>query len=114
MFATNFTVLDTHLAHLRGRENLTSFAQSRTVAVHTPDADNMMTNYFCATCGTLMYRVGAAFPGMSILRVGTVDDFSLHEGRLRPGMEQFTKDRVGWWGGLEGGKVFEGDGLHVG
>lgn len=62
-----------------------------------------------------MYRVGAAFAGVSILRVGTVDDFGLHGGVLRPGMEQFARERVGWWGGLggEGVRVFEGDGLHV-
>ncbi len=61
-----------------------------------------------------MYRVGAAFPGMSILRVGTVDDFSLHETKLKPSMEQFTKDRVSWCHGSEGTKQFEGDGLHQG
>ena len=43
-----------------------------------------------------MYRVGEAFPGVSILRIGTVDDFNLHETKLRPRVEQFTKDRVGW------------------
>ncbi len=72
-----------------------------------------MTNYFCDTCGALMYRVGAAFPGMSILRVGSVDDFSLHETRLRPTMEQFTKDRVAWKLPTEGAKQFVEDGLHV-
>lgn len=54
-----------------------------------------------------MYRVGAAFPGKSILRIGTVDDFNLHETKLRPRIEQFTKDRVGWLGGVEGVKQVE-------
>lgn len=67
-----------------------------------------MTNYFCSTCGTLMYRVGSAFPGQSILRIGTVDDFNLHETKLRPQIEQFTKDRVVWFSGVEGAKKFEG------
>ena len=62
----------------------------------------MMTNYFCGTCGTLMYRVGSAFPGQSILRIGTVDDFTLHETKLRPRVEQFIKDRVAWCKGLDG------------
>ncbi|KAK9349564.1 Mss4-like protein, partial [Lipomyces doorenjongii] len=68
MFASNFTVADAHLKHLRGRDNLRTFSQSRTIA-----SGNTMTNYFCSTCGTLMYRVGSAFPGQSILRIGTVD-----------------------------------------
>lgn len=67
-----------------------------------------MTNYFCSTCGTLMYRVGEAFPGMSIMRIGTVDDFSLHETKLKPRVEQFTKDRVGWFTGVEGIRQVEG------
>jgi hypothetical protein len=111
--ATNFTVYDTHLKHLRGRDNLKTYSQSRTVFFKTPGKDNTMTNYFCSTCGSLMYRVGAAFPGMSILRVGSVDDFSLHETKLRPTMEQFTKDRVAWKAPTEGAKQFVEDGLHV-
>ncbi|KAK2757995.1 hypothetical protein FQN54_004401 [Arachnomyces sp. PD_36] len=91
MFASNFIIADSHLKHLRGRENLKTFSQSRTIT-----SKKAMTNYFCSTCGSLMYRVGEAFPGTSILRIGTVDDFNLHETKLRPRVEQFTKDRVGW------------------
>ncbi|KFZ12576.1 hypothetical protein V501_04146 [Pseudogymnoascus sp. VKM F-4519 (FW-2642)] len=89
MFASNVTVADTHLKHLRGQDNLKTFSQS-----HTIGSGKTMTNFFCSTCGTLMYRVGAAFPGLSILRIGTVDDFNLHETKLRPRVEQFTKDRL--------------------
>ncbi|KAL0058561.1 hypothetical protein AAF712_014753 [Marasmius tenuissimus] len=102
MFASNFTVADTHLKHLRGRETLKTFGQSHSIA-----AGNKMTNHFCSNCGTLMYRVGSAFPGQSILRIGTVDDFILHETKLRPQVEQFTKDRVSWLPGIEGTKQFE-------
>jgi hypothetical protein len=105
MFASNFTVADTHLKHLRGRDNLKTFGQSRTVA---SGSSSTMTNYFCSTCGTLMYRVGANFPGQSILRIGTVDDFHLHETNLRPGVEQFTKDCVRWLHGIEGVEQVEG------
>ncbi|KAI1769415.1 Mss4-like protein [Hypoxylon sp. FL1150] len=97
MFASNFIVQDTHLRHVRGRQGLKAWSQDRSIA-----SGHAMTNHFCGTCGTLMYRVGAAFPGTSILRIGTVDDFSLHETRLRPRVEQFTKDRVSWFSGVEG------------
>jgi hypothetical protein len=103
MFASNFTVDDTYLKHLRGRDNLRTFGQSRTIG-----SGNLMTNYFCSTCGTLMYRVGSAFPGQSILRIGTVDDFSVHETRLRPRVEQFTKDRVSWLHAVDGVRQVEG------
>lgn len=100
MFATNFSILDTHLTHVRGRENLKSYGQSHTIA-----SGQKMTNYFCATCGTLMYRIGR--PGASILRVGTVDDFSLHETKLRPIREIFVKDRCGWLTALDGVDQFQ-------
>lgn len=100
MFASNFTVRDTHLTHIRGRDNLTAYGQSRTIASGT-----RMINYFCSTCGTLMYRVGA--PGASILRIGTVDDFHLHETKLKPGREIWAKDRVDWLSPLEGVEQFE-------
>ncbi|KAJ6524418.1 Mss4-like protein [Mycena vulgaris] len=102
MFATNFVIADTHLKHLRGQDNLTIYSQARTVATgHT------MANHFCSNCGTLMYRVGSRFPGYSVLRVGTVDDFNLHETKLKPRAENFVKDRVSWLGGVEGIKQVE-------
>lgn len=49
-----------------------------------------------------MYRVGTGFPGTKICRIGSVDDFTLMETKLRPRVEQFTKDRVSWVKGLDG------------
>jgi hypothetical protein len=49
-----------------------------------------------------MYRRGARFPGMSILRTGTVDDLSLAETKLRPQVEQFIERRVAWSVPIEG------------
>jgi hypothetical protein len=95
MFASNFSVLDTHLTHIRGRDKLTAYGQSRTIT-----SGKVMTNYFCSICGTLMYRVRT--PGASILRLGTVDDFHLHETKLKPRSEIFVKDRVCWLSALEG------------
>jgi hypothetical protein len=100
MFASNFSILDIHLTHIRGRDNLTAFGQSRTIA-----SGKLMTNYFCSTCGTLMYRVGT--PGVSILRLGTVDDFQLHETKLKPRFELFVKDRVCWLTAVEGVEQLE-------
>ena len=106
MFASNFTIADTHLKHLRGQDNLKTFSQSHTIA-----SGNTMTNHFCVTCGTLMYRTSTAsgFLGKSILRIGTVDDFSLHETKLRPNAEQFIKYRVGWVPAMEGVRQTEGE-----
>jgi hypothetical protein len=103
MFASNFTIADTHLQHVRGQDNLSKWGQSQTIA-----AKKNMTNYFCRTCGTLMYRKGDNFPGMSILRLGTVDDFNLMETKLKPQLELFVKSRVNWLPGVEGAEKFDG------
>ncbi|KAI1211451.1 Mss4-like protein [Annulohypoxylon truncatum] len=97
MFASNFIVADAYLRHLRGRETLKQFGQSKTIA-----SGHRMTNHFCGACGTLMYRVGAQWPGASILRIGTVDDFSLQDTVLRPRVEQFVEERMSWLGEVKG------------
>lgn len=71
-----------------------------------------MTNHFCSTCGSLLYRIGTGFPGLAIMRIGTVDDFHLMETKLRPRVEQFVKDRVDWLEGASG--VMQVDGYHYG
>ena len=52
-----------------------------------------------------MYRVAERFPGHSLLRLGTVDDFNLAETKLRPRTEIFIKDRVSWVPGVPGEDV---------
>jgi hypothetical protein len=106
MFASNFTVADENIKWLRGRENLKTFSQKKTIG-----SGKAMTNFFCITCGTLMNRVGDAFPGLNFLRIGTVDDFSLHETMLKPQIEQFTKDRVGWLHGPDVGGIQRSEGM---
>ncbi|KAF2712784.1 hypothetical protein K504DRAFT_480336 [Pleomassaria siparia CBS 279.74] len=97
MFASNFTVRDTHLTHIRGE--VETFSQNHTIA-----SGETMTNYFCPNCGTLICIV---------VRIGTVDDFSLHETKLLPRVEQFTKDRVSWFTGVEGAEKFEATGFKA-
>jgi hypothetical protein len=49
-----------------------------------------------------MYRVGSQWPGVSILRIGSVDDFSLHETVLKPTVEQYVDQRVAWLSDIPG------------
>jgi hypothetical protein len=96
-YQSNITVADSHLKYVRGENNLATFEEATTVR-----ANASMTNYFCKTCGTLMYRRGARFPEMTILRTGTVDDPALAETRLRLQVEQFIERRVAWSVPIEG------------
>lgn len=79
MFASNFITTEASTKHLRGEEKLTRYAQSKTI-----DSGSEMANYLCSMCGTLMYRKSSGFPGKLVTRIGTVDDYSLHEGALKP------------------------------
>ncbi|KAH7076332.1 Mss4-like protein [Paraphoma chrysanthemicola] len=108
MFSSIFIIADPYLEHVRGRESLKTFAQRKSIA-----SGKLMTNHFCGACGTLMYRTGERLPGLSLLRLGTVDDFNLVEGRLRPDLEIFEKDRVSWVAGLQGEGVVKADGEPV-
>lgn len=101
MFSSLVVVLASETTHTRGREKLTKFEQSKTI-----ESGNNMENHFCSVCGTLMYRISSAYPEFLVARLGTVDDFSLHETLLRPKVEGYTKDRVCWFQGAEGAKQF--------
>ncbi|KAJ9122859.1 hypothetical protein QFC24_003897 [Naganishia onofrii] len=103
MFATNFTVQEDSIRYTRGSDNLTTWGQNE-----TPVTGGTMTNAFCKTCGTLMWRQGSSFPGTKFMRVGTVDDLHLHETVLRPQKEYFIENRPDWWHGVEHAKQIVG------
>lgn len=104
MFASNFLVKDSALKYERGKDKLTRYAQKKTIA-----SGHTMENSFCSICGTLMYRITSNHPDEILMRIGTVDDFLLHETKLKPTLENFVKDRVGWFSGVEGAKQVQGD-----
>lgn len=91
MFASNFVVKDEYLKHVRGEDKLTKFKQDKTIAT-----GNSMENSFCSVCGTLLYRRSSGYPGCSIPRIGTIDDYALQETKFKPRIETFEKDRVAW------------------
>jgi hypothetical protein len=103
MFASNFTIDNSYLRYIRGEDNLTRWGQNK-----TPASGTEMANYFCKTCGTLMYRRSEIASHQSYMRIGTVDDFELHETKLRPQVEIYTDNRVSWWHGVEGAKKVPG------
>ncbi|KAK3393417.1 hypothetical protein B0H63DRAFT_498616 [Podospora didyma] len=92
-----FIVKNLYSKHARGKDRIKTFSQSQTIA-----SGKVITNYFCEDYGTLMYRAGEGFAGVSTLRISTVDGFSLHETRLRLRQEYWTKYRVYWFTGVQG------------
>jgi len=103
-FASNFTVKDTSVKYVRGLDKVKTFSMTKTIKT-----GSTMTNHFCGECGSLMYRVSTGWPGCYIMRIGQVDDFEKVEGVLKPGVEQFTKDRIGWLKGAVDAKQYRGN-----
>lgn len=97
MFATNLTTLDTHTRYTRGESHLVLFEQDSTIPKH-----RRMTNAFCPTCGTIMWRQGAVAPGTRFMRGGPIDDHKLHDTVLKPQTEIFTEHRAAWVTPVEG------------
>jgi hypothetical protein len=108
MFASNFTVQASETKHVRGRDKLTKFSQSKTI-----ESGNTMENHFCSVCGTLMYRISSGWPELLITRIGTVDDFDLHETALKPRNEIYARSRVCWLNGADGAKEHQDAGPYA-
>ncbi|KAK4954927.1 hypothetical protein LTR10_007119 [Elasticomyces elasticus] len=104
MFASGFIVNDRALQHLKGEDKLATFSRQEGIST-----GNTVTNHFCSVCGTLMYRRSSGFPGMTVPRIGTVDNLELHSTKLKPKIEQFAKDRVEWLHAGEGVQQVEAD-----
>lgn len=62
---------------------------------YTSDAGNAVTTTFCPNCGSLIsYSNPAAFPGVTLIAAGTLDDSS----SIVPQFVAFSGGRPGWDG----------------
>jgi len=67
------------------------------------DSGNLKVNYFCARCGTMIYNMAPARPGIVVLRPGTLDDTS----RVRPQAHIWMKSRQPWVNPGDGAPCFD-------
>jgi len=61
----------------------------------TANSGNTITSYFCGDCGSTMWRDGPSFPGLKIIKAGTLDDVDALA-KAKPTVELFTPRRVDW------------------
>ncbi|TGJ81094.1 hypothetical protein E0Z10_g7652 [Xylaria hypoxylon] len=90
-------VSSTSVNILQGHEHLTTLVKPDNAA-----SGGAVINTRCDSCGTLMHRVSSGFPGITVVRTGTVEDAGLFETKLRPRTEMFTKYRPSWLQACEG------------
>lgn len=76
------------------------FVQSETVKMtggigeyaDTAESGRKVVRKFCKTCGSSLASEAEAFPGMLIIKAGTLDDRS----GLRPGVQVWTQSKQPW------------------
>lgn len=56
------------------------------------DSGNMVTRYFCPTCGAAIYSANRAMPGMMFLRASSLDDLEV----FKPQMHVYTARAASW------------------
>lgn len=73
----------------------------------TADTGNTITSYFCTGCGTTLYRDGASFPGLKIIKAGVLDKETI-EKDAKPQAELYHPDRISWVPQFEGVETKKG------
>ncbi|KAF2243950.1 hypothetical protein BU26DRAFT_492860 [Trematosphaeria pertusa] len=73
----------------------------------TADGGNTITSHFCPDCGSTMWREGPSFPGLKIVKTGTLDDVNALA-NAKPGAELYAPTRVSWVAAVEGAEQKQG------
>lgn len=73
----------------------------------TADGGNTIISHFCGDCGSTMWRDGASFPGLKIIKVGVLDDIHALE-EAKPAVELYTPSRVNWVPAIPGAEQKQG------
>ncbi|KAF2099352.1 hypothetical protein NA57DRAFT_74854 [Rhizodiscina lignyota] len=68
----------------------------------TADTGNEITSYFCGNCGTTLYRDGASFGTMKVIKAGVMDDADIINGTAKPDVELYAPLRTAWQPKLDG------------
>lgn len=71
--------------------------------IDTADSGRTLQRRFCSTCGSSILSETAAFPGMLVLKAGSLDDRSW----VKPGVHVWTASRQPWCDVPTGVTAFE-------
>jgi hypothetical protein len=66
------------------------------------DSGQSVVSYICGECGSMLWRETPTYPGLKIVKAGTLDDATKLIGEETPGLEIFTKERIAWVTPFEG------------
>jgi hypothetical protein len=81
-----------HSSHLAVPEAGLRVTGSPTGYARPADSGNMVTRYFCPTCGSALYSKNAGMPGMVFLRASSLDDLET----FKPQMHVYASRAASW------------------
>lgn len=65
-----------------------------------------MTSCFCADCGSTLFRISEGIVRVVMVKAGCIDDVDLDD--MRPDVELFVRDKVGWLSHIVGAEQKKG------
>lgn len=81
-----------HSSHLMAPEASVTLTGETKGYERAADSGNVVTRFFCPTCGAALFSRNAAMPGMMFLRASTLDDLEL----FIPQMHVYASRAASW------------------
>ncbi len=81
-----------HSSHMAVPEASVSMRGEVKGYARAANSGNMVTRYFCPTCGAAIYSINSAMPGMTFLRASSLDDLEV----FKPEMHVFAAKAASW------------------
>ncbi len=92
-----------HSSHLLVPEASVTLTGKTQGYARPADSGNVVTRYFCPTCGAALFSKNAAMPGMIFLRASSLDDLEV----FKPQMHVYASRAASWDRGQEGLPAFD-------
>lgn len=92
-----------HCSHFAAPEGAVALTGELKGYARPADSGNLVTRYFCPTCGAAIYSINAAMPQMIFLRASSLDDPEV----FKPQMHVYVSRAASWDARREGLPAFD-------
>lgn len=92
-----------HCSHMGAPEGAVTLTGETRGYTRAANSGNLVTRHFCPTCGSAIYSVNAAMPGMMFLRASSLDDLEV----FKPQLHVFVSRAASWDKPGEGMPAFD-------
>jgi hypothetical protein len=81
-----------HCSHLGAPERSFALTGEVTAYARSADSGNVITRFFCPTCGAPVYSLNSGMPGMAFIRASSLDDLEV----FKPQMHVYVARAASW------------------